>query len=40
MQAQSRHTDMLQLHFQGIVGEQFSIQLELNDINLVETFVI
>lgn len=40
MQAQSRQTDMLQLHFQGIVGEQFSIKLELNDIKLVETFVI
>lgn len=40
MQAQSRQTDMLQLNFQGIVGEQFSIELELNNINLVETFVI
>lgn len=40
MQAQSRHTDMLQLNFQGMVGEQFSIELGLNDINLIETFVI
>lgn len=40
MQAQSRQTDMLQLNFQGTVGEQFSIELALNDINLVETFVI
>lgn len=40
MQAQSRQTDMLQLNFQGTVGEQFSIELGLNDINLVETFVI
>jgi hypothetical protein len=40
MQAQSRQTDMLQLNFQGIVGEQFSIELGLNDISLVETFVI
>lgn len=40
MQAQSRQTDMLQLNFQGIVGEQFSLKLELNNINLVETFVI
>ncbi len=40
MQAQARQTDMLQLNFQGIVGEQFSIELGLNDINLVETFVI
>ena len=40
MQAQSRQTDMLQLNFRGIVGEQFSIELGLNDINLVETFII
>ncbi|KJH69367.1 DUF1822 family protein [Aliterella atlantica] len=40
MQAQSRQTDMLQLQFQGVIGEQFSIELGLNDINLVETFVI
>lgn len=40
MQAQSRQTDMLQLNFQGIVGEQFSIELGVNDINLVETFII
>jgi Protein of unknown function (DUF1822) len=40
MQAQSRQTDMLQLHFQGTIGEKFSIELELNNINLVETFII
>jgi Protein of unknown function (DUF1822) len=40
MQAQSRQTDMLQLKFQGAMGERFSIEIALNDINLVETFVI
>ena len=40
MQAQSRQTDMLQLKFRGVVGERFSIEITLNDINLVETFVI
>lgn len=40
MQAQARQTDMLQLNFQGLVGEQFSIELEINGITLVETFVI
>lgn len=40
MQAQSRQTDMLQLKFQGIPGEQFSIEITLNDINLVEAFVV
>ena len=40
MQAQSRQTDMLQLKFRGIAGEQFSIAITLNDVNQVETFVI
>ena len=40
MQAQSRRTNMLQLKFQGAVGEQFSIEITLNGINLIETFVI
>lgn len=40
MQAQSRQTDMLQLKFRGVSGERFSIELTLNDINLMETFVI
>jgi len=40
MQAQSRQTDMMQLKFRGAVGERFSIKITLNDISLVETFVI
>lgn len=40
MQAQSRQTNMLQLKFQGATGERFSIEITLNDTNLVETFVI
>ena len=40
MQAQSRRTNMLQLKFQGTEGERFSIEITLNDINLVETFII
>lgn len=40
MQAQARQIDMVQMNFQGTVGEQISIELALNDIKLVETFVI
>ncbi|MBD2058138.1 DUF1822 family protein [Oculatella sp. FACHB-28] len=40
MQAQSRQTDMLQLKFRGASGERFSIEITLNDISVVETFVI
>lgn len=40
MQAQSRQTNMLQLKFRGVVGERFSIEIILNEIDLIETFVI
>jgi hypothetical protein len=40
MQAHSRQTEMLQLKFQGTVGEQFSVETVLNNISQVETFVI
>jgi Protein of unknown function (DUF1822) len=40
MQAQARQTEMLQLKFQGVIGEQFSIDIMLNGISLVETFAI
>ena len=40
MQAQARQTDMMELNFKGLVGEQFSVELEINGINLRETFVI
>jgi Protein of unknown function (DUF1822) len=40
MQAYARQTEMLQLKFQGTVGEKFSVEIVLNDISLVETFVI
>lgn len=40
MQAQSRRTDMLQLKFRGASGEQFFIEITLNDDSLIETFVI
>lgn len=40
MQAQSRQTDMIQLKFQATAGERFGLEITLNDINLVETFVI
>jgi Protein of unknown function (DUF1822) len=40
MQAYSRQTEMLQLKFQGTVGEHFSVETVLNNISLVETFVI
>jgi Protein of unknown function (DUF1822) len=40
MQAQSRQTEMLQLKFQGAMGERFSLDIRLNEFNLVESFVI
>jgi Protein of unknown function (DUF1822) len=40
MQAQARQTEMLQLKFQGMVGERFSLDIRLNEIRLVETFAI
>ena len=40
MQAQSRQTDMMQLKFRGVSGERFSIEIALNDTNLVETFIV
>lgn len=40
MEAQSRQTDMLQLNFRGMLNEQFSVEVALNDVSLVEKFVI
>ncbi|NEQ26720.1 MAG: DUF1822 family protein [Microcoleus sp. SIO2G3] len=40
MQAQSRQTDMMQLKFRAVSGEQFSIEITLNDRHVVETFII
>jgi hypothetical protein len=40
MQAQARQTEMLQLKFQGMVGERFSLDIRLNGISVVETFAI
>ena len=40
MEAQSRQTDMLQLNFRGTLNEQFSVEVALNDVSLVEKFVI
>ena len=40
MEAQSRQTDMLQLNFRGILNEQFAVEVALNDVSLVERFVI
>lgn len=40
MEAQSRQTDMLQLNFRGLLNEQFAIEVALNDVKLVEKFVI
>jgi hypothetical protein len=40
MQAHSRQTELLQLKFQGTVGEQFSVETVLNNTRMVETFVI
>ncbi len=40
MQAQSRQTEMLQLKFRGVPGEQFSIKMVWNQATVVETFII
>ena len=40
MEAQSRQTDMLQLNFRGMLNEQFAIEVALNDVSLIERFVI
>ncbi|MDX2244546.1 MAG: DUF1822 family protein [Leptolyngbyaceae cyanobacterium bins.302] len=40
MQAQSRNTEMIQLKFNGISGERFSIRVILYDCSLTEDFVI
>ena len=40
MEAQSRQTDMLQLNFRGMLNEQFTVEVALDDISLVEKFVI
>ena len=40
MEAQSRQTDMLQLNFRGMLNEQFTIEVALGEVSLVEKFVI
>lgn len=40
MEAQSRQTDMLQLNFRGMLNEQFTIEVALNDVSLIQRFVI
>jgi len=40
MEAQSRQTDMIQLHFRGMTNEQFAVEVALNGASLVEKFVI
>ena len=40
MEAKSRQTDMLQLNFRGMLNEQFTVEVTLNDVSLVERFVI
>lgn len=40
MQAQARQTEMLQLKFQATVGERFSLEIGLDQIHLIETFVV
>ncbi len=40
MEAQSRQTDMIQLHFRGMLNEQFAVEVALNGVSLVEKFVI
>jgi hypothetical protein len=40
MEAQSRQTDMIQLHFRGMLSEQFAVEVALNGVSLVEKFVI
>ncbi|MGV0024463.1 DUF1822 family protein [Phormidesmis priestleyi] len=40
MQAQSRHTDMIQLRFTGTIGETFSIKIALGRQSIIKAFVI
>ncbi len=40
MEAQSRQTDMIQLHFRGVMNERFAVEVALNGASLVEKFVI
>ncbi len=40
MQAQARHTDMIQLRFRGVPGELFSIQVTLGRQSVIKAFVI
>ena len=40
MEAQSRQTDTLQLNFRGMLNEQFTIEVALSDVSLMEKFVI
>jgi Protein of unknown function (DUF1822) len=40
MQAQSRHTDMIQLRFSGVLGEMFSIKVTLGRQSVIKVFVI
>ncbi|MGD1897521.1 MAG: DUF1822 family protein [Phormidesmis sp.] len=40
MEAQSRQTDMLQLNFRGVLNEQFTTEVALNGVSLVEKFVV
>jgi hypothetical protein len=40
MQAQTRQTEMLQLKFQGVLGERFSLEIVSGDTSLVEMFAI
>lgn len=40
MEAQSRQTDMLQLNFRGMLNEQFTVEVALSNVSLVERFVI
>lgn len=38
MQAQARSTEMIQLKFSAVWGEQFSIKITLNDFSVTEAF--
>ena len=40
MEAQSRQTDMLQFNFRGMINEQFTVEIALNGVSLVEKFII
>ncbi len=40
MQTQARSTEMIQLKFGAVWGEQFSIKIALNDISVTEAFVV